>query len=386
MSTDAAPDAPLELQSISDEHRRVAFAFAQMVRTLRFNNPDRVVNVMQWVESEFGVDTAGVGGRFDTGVDLVAAMNAKASTSNDKFKSFLELITKKGYFEGSEPGTEEYESRMVRARTRFEARGAQYDNMSAEQLKQKGNTLMSQGKYREAVSCYTKALEIDPCNHVLYANRAAAYLHLKDNRSAMVDCEKSIANNGDYAKAHARLGTAHFYEGNYSKAAVCFQRALKLDPTNTAYQEDLDRAKAKVAELPAPAASGGLPLPNFEQMSQFMADPAFAKFAEQMTSNPQTMELMRGLAKNMMDQGTLPSALTQPVGDGSKLRTPFGVISREKLEQLQRERYTNPKLRQIMEETQRDGMQAFYRHIGDPEVMALLNEMQSMMMESAEAE
>ena len=45
------------------------------------------------------------------------------------------------------------------------------DRAEAEQFKQKGNELMKEQKFEEAITCYTKAIEIDNRNAVYYCNR-----------------------------------------------------------------------------------------------------------------------------------------------------------------------------------------------------------------------
>ena len=48
-----------------------------------------------------------------------------------------------------------------------------------ERLKAEGNALHSKGDYAKARSKYTEAIALDGENAVLYANRAAAYIALK---------------------------------------------------------------------------------------------------------------------------------------------------------------------------------------------------------------
>ena len=51
--------------------------------------------------------------------------------------------------------------------------------LTAVELKAKGNELFGQRKYDQAAKKFTKAIELDSSNAVLYANRAACHLALK---------------------------------------------------------------------------------------------------------------------------------------------------------------------------------------------------------------
>jgi len=42
-----------------------------------------------------------------------------------------------------------------------------------------GNKYLAQKKYDDAIRCYTEGIEKDATNSILFANRAQAYLHLK---------------------------------------------------------------------------------------------------------------------------------------------------------------------------------------------------------------
>ena len=44
----------------------------------------------------------------------------------------------------------------------------------ANALKAEGNAAFSAGRYAEAVTHFSAAIELDPTNHVLYSNRSAA--------------------------------------------------------------------------------------------------------------------------------------------------------------------------------------------------------------------
>lgn len=51
--------------------------------------------------------------------------------------------------------------------------------LAAVELKDEGNQLFRLGKYDQAAIKFTKAIELDRSNAVLYANRAACHLALK---------------------------------------------------------------------------------------------------------------------------------------------------------------------------------------------------------------
>jgi Flp pilus assembly protein TadD len=53
-------------------------------------------------------------------------------------------------------------------------------NENAERLKTQGNALHVQGQYRAAYKKYSEAIKEDPTNAVLWANRAASGLAMKE--------------------------------------------------------------------------------------------------------------------------------------------------------------------------------------------------------------
>jgi Flp pilus assembly protein TadD len=54
------------------------------------------------------------------------------------------------------------------------------NNENAERLKSQGNALHVQGQYRAAYKKYSEAIKEDPTNAVLWANRAASGLAMKE--------------------------------------------------------------------------------------------------------------------------------------------------------------------------------------------------------------
>lgn len=59
---------------------------------------------------------------------------------------------------------------------------------------------MSAGDFKAAVEHYTKAIQHDATNHVLYSNRSAAYASLKQYGPALDDANKTIELKPDWSK------------------------------------------------------------------------------------------------------------------------------------------------------------------------------------------
>ena len=73
-------------------------------------------------------------------------------------------------------------------------------SVQAEDLKTKANAAFSAGKNDEAISLYSKAIELDGNNHVLFSNRSAAYAKSDKYEEALQDAEKCIALKPDFVK------------------------------------------------------------------------------------------------------------------------------------------------------------------------------------------
>lgn len=110
--------------------------------------------------------------------------------------------------------------------------GIRVDSQKALALKEKGNKYFKQGKYDEAIECYTKGMDADPYNPVLPTNRASAYFRMKKFAVAESDCNLAIALNRSYTKAYARRGAARFALQKLEDAKKDYEKVLELEPNN----------------------------------------------------------------------------------------------------------------------------------------------------------
>ena len=103
---------------------------------------------------------------------------------------------------------------------------------TAKDWKDKGNALVKEKKYKEALDCYTKAIEIDPNDPILYSNRSAMHLNLQEFDQSLADAEKAISLKSDYAKAYLRKGKALEGLNKIEEALETYKLGLEKDKTN----------------------------------------------------------------------------------------------------------------------------------------------------------
>ncbi|NXN85873.1 UN45A protein, partial [Bombycilla garrulus] len=114
--------------------------------------------------------------------------------------------------------------------------------VTAEQLRARGNALFQAGDHGAALAAYTEALSLSdagPERAVLHRNRAACYLKLEDYTKAEADATKAIEADGRDVKALFRRSQALQQLGRLDQAVSDLQRCVSLEPKNKAFQEAL---------------------------------------------------------------------------------------------------------------------------------------------------
>lgn len=110
------------------------------------------------------------------------------------------------------------------------------DVVIADRYKEKGNKLMREEKFTEALKCYEKAVRFNPSEPALYCNRAAAFNNLKKYKQALKDCNTAITLNSSYAKAYIRRGLAYEKLKDNKQALESYKKAFQLEPDNENYK------------------------------------------------------------------------------------------------------------------------------------------------------
>ena len=99
---------------------------------------------------------------------------------------------------------------------------------TAAQFKDQGNKHLQAKEFEQAVACYTKAIELDPNDHVFYSNRSAAYLSLKNAEKALEDANSCVRVKSDWPKGYSRQGAAFHAMRRYDEAVKAYEAGLKV--------------------------------------------------------------------------------------------------------------------------------------------------------------
>lgn len=109
-----------------------------------------------------------------------------------------------------------------------------------------GIILRNQGKWREALTEYQKALQVAPDDENLYYNMGMACAEGRDFRQAQVHVLKALSLNPDLPRKAApmayNMALIFVQTGGKDKAAVCLRTAIEVDP-------DFEPARKALSQL-----------------------------------------------------------------------------------------------------------------------------------------
>jgi stress-induced-phosphoprotein 1 len=194
----------------------------------------------------------------------------------------------------------------------------------AEAFKAQGNKALQAKDFDGAIEAYSKAIQLDPKQHVYYSNRSAAYLSKGEAEKALEDADQCIKANPSWPKGYSRKGAALHSLKRYKDAAAAYEEGeatslcqqqqsprpcgmrppphpppsrttgLAVAPDDAALKSGLeDVRKAEEASTPRQNPFGMLFSPeNLKRLEghpkfgRYYADPGFRAKAEMMRMNP----------------------------------------------------------------------------------------------------
>ena len=93
----------------------------------------------------------------------------------------------------------------------------------------RGIVYSNSGNLEQAIQNFTKAIELDPRKIEAYINRGTAYLDSQDFEKALQDYNKTIALDSSIAEAYNNRGIVYFHLGDLAQAISDYTRAITLD-------------------------------------------------------------------------------------------------------------------------------------------------------------
>lgn len=103
---------------------------------------------------------------------------------------------------------------------------------------------MQNGAFQKAMRMYTKALEIDAGNAILYSNRSAAHFNIRQFSESLEDAESAILCDANWWKAYKRKGLALIHMQRYEEAIEALEEGLKIVGKNAEMEKNLEFARA----------------------------------------------------------------------------------------------------------------------------------------------
>lgn len=195
----------------------------------------------------------------------------------------------------------------------------------AEAFKSQGNSAMQRKDYPLAIDLYSKAIALAPLNPIYLSNRAAAYSASHKHAEAQTDAELAVATDPKYTKAWSRLGLARFVLGDAKGSMEAYEKGIEYEGNggSEAMKKGYKTAKERVEEeekengdeeiddvgsargVGGGGGAGGMPdlsalagmfggggggsSGGGPDLSSIMNNPMFANMAQNLMSNPETM-------------------------------------------------------------------------------------------------
>ncbi|NWZ78928.1 DAAF4 factor, partial [Poecile atricapillus] len=154
------------------------------------------------------------------------------------------------------PEEEEWLHKQAEARRIINSDLSELEDLKEEEknpdwLKDKGNKMFAMGDYLGAVNAYNLAVKLNSKLPVLYLNRAACHLKLRNLHKAIEDSSKALElltppvpdNENARVKAHVRRGTAFCQLELYTEGLQDYEAALKIDPRNKNIEKDAEKIR-----------------------------------------------------------------------------------------------------------------------------------------------
>ena len=116
------------------------------------------------------------------------------------------------------------------------------------QLKELGNNQFKNQNYTSAIDYYTRGIELNPSEPVLYANRATCFKCLGRYKESVLDYQRAIQLGPRNTKNLKKLSSVYIIQGNFGEASMLLQKCCNLEPEDSSHNYELNRVKKMVED------------------------------------------------------------------------------------------------------------------------------------------
>ena len=117
------------------------------------------------------------------------------------------------------------------------------------QMKELGNAQFKNNNYTNAIDYYTRGIQYNSSEPVLYANRATCYKCLGKYKESVSDYKKAVQLNPRNTKNMKKLASVYMIIGNFGEAQILLQKCCNLEPEDSSHYYELNRAKKMVEDF-----------------------------------------------------------------------------------------------------------------------------------------
>ncbi|XP_042659745.1 dynein axonemal assembly factor 4 isoform X3 [Tyto alba] len=177
-------------------------------------------------------------------------------TSKARFKPTKARVFPTALRESRIAEEEEWLRKQAEARRTISADLSELEDLKEEEknpdwLKDKGNKMFATGNYLAAANAYNLAVRLNNKLPLLYLNRAACHLKLRNLHKVIEDSSKALElltppvpdNENARVKAYVRRGTAFCQLELYAEGLQDYEAALKIDPKNETIEKDAEKIR-----------------------------------------------------------------------------------------------------------------------------------------------
>ncbi len=144
--------------------------------------------------------------------------------------------------------------------------------MNPVELLKEAQIFFLDGKYKESIEVFTKAIEAGADPYITHLSRGVAHLKLKEIDEAINDFTEAINANNQSARAYYFRGNVHMMKNEFEKAVSDFSKAMELQSGHVMARFSRGVAYARMNKVDEASADIKAVMPEMELNMQGFVD------------------------------------------------------------------------------------------------------------------